>query len=77
MEALGVYLPHNSTLEYDEHDKGEEGVIPVLVQTPQSNTENLEDKEGCYSMFFEKFLESRDGYIESVKSVILLCVLEV
>ena len=35
-------LLDKGALEHDEHHEGEDGVVPVLVQTPQSNTEHLQ-----------------------------------
>ena len=42
------YLSHVSqllldqrALEPDQHGEREQGIVPVLVQTPQDNTENL------------------------------------
>ena len=28
-------------LEHDQHEEGEEGVVPVFVQAPQANAEHL------------------------------------
>jgi hypothetical protein len=38
-------LPNNGALENDEHKEGKERIVPVLVEHPKSNTEDLEDEE--------------------------------
>ena len=50
-------LLNQGALEYDQHEEGEDGVVPVLVQTPQTNTENLKNKEWCSCSFNEKLFE--------------------
>lgn len=47
------YLEYDSTLKYNEHEQREERVVPILVQTPQTDTENLKDEERGHSMFLE------------------------
>ena len=37
-------LVDQGTLEHDKHEQGEEGVVPVLVQTPQAHTKHLKSK---------------------------------
>jgi len=48
-----TYLKDDGTFEYDQHKSGEQGIIPILVQTPQSDTKDLKDEEWGYSMFGE------------------------
>ena len=47
------YLPDDGGFKDDEHEEGEDRVVPVLVQTPESDTKDLEDEEWGHGMFFE------------------------
>lgn len=64
-EALG----DGRALEDDEHEEGEEGVVPVLVQTPQRDAEDLEDEEGGGGVLAEELEEGGDGDVELVLAV--------
>jgi hypothetical protein len=46
-----TYLKDDSTFKYDQHEQSKQGIIPILVQTPKSNTEDLENKEWSDGMF--------------------------
>lgn len=64
-----TYLPDDSGLKDDQHDEGEDGVVPVLVQAPKGNTEDLEDEEGCNSVFLEELHELGQGNVESIHAI--------
>jgi hypothetical protein len=65
-------LPDNSALEGDEHKKSEERVVPVFIEHPKTNTEDLEDEEGRDGVLLEQLGEGRDGNIKSVEAIVLL-----
>ena len=65
-------LPHHSALESNEHEQGKERVVPVLVEHPKSDTEDLEDKERCDGVLLEQLSESRNGDIERVGAIVML-----
>jgi hypothetical protein len=65
-------LPHDGALEGDKHEEGKEGIIPILVKHPQTDTEDLENEKGSNSMFLKELGEGRYGDIEGVRAVILL-----
>ena len=64
-------LPHNGALESDQHEQGEQRVVPVFIQHPQSDAEDLEDEEGRNGVFLEQLGEGRDGDIEFVCAIML------
>jgi hypothetical protein len=47
------YLPHHSAFENEEHEEGEKRIVPILIQTPQSDTKDLEDEEWRNGVFLE------------------------
>jgi len=65
-------LPDDSTLENDEHEESKERIVPVLIEHPKSNTEDLEDEEWCNGVLLEQFGKGRNGDIESVGAIVLL-----
>lgn len=70
MSRQRPYLPHNSTLKHNKHKECEETVVPILIQTPKGDAEDLEDKEGRCGVFREQFREGRDRNIKLVLSVL-------
>ena len=70
MNRQKPYLPHNGTLKHDKHEEREETVVPILVQTPKGDAEDLEDKEGCCGVFREQFREGGDGNVKLILSVL-------
>lgn len=64
-----AYLRDGRALEHDEHEQRKETVIPVLVQTPQRDAEDLEHKEWRGRMLAEQLEEARHRDIELVLSV--------
>jgi hypothetical protein len=64
-------LPHNGALEGDEHEERKEGIVPILVEHPQADTEDLEDKERGDGMFPEKFGEGGNRDIKGVGAIVL------
>ena len=54
-----------NSLERDQHKESEEGVIPVLVQAPQTHTEDLEHKERSSGPLPKQLPEIRQSYIQS------------
>lgn len=60
------YLEHDSAFENDQHEKSEQAVVPIFVQTPESDTEDLEDKERRGSMFPKECGERRNWNIEFI-----------
>ncbi len=65
-------LPHHGALEHDQHEEGEKRVVPILVQHPQADAEDLEDEEGRYRMLLEELGEGGHGDIEGVDTIVLL-----
>ena len=45
-------LHDNGSLEGEDHEEGEDGVLPIGVQAPQNDTEELEDGEGRDELLF-------------------------
>lgn len=70
-------LPHHSGLKHDKHDEGEDGVVPLLIETPESNTEDLEDKEGGNSVLKEELGKGGNGDIKLVGAVDTVGKLEI
>jgi len=64
-----TYLPDDGGLKYDQHEQGEERVVPVLIQAPKSDTENLENEEGGDGVFLEKLSELGQGNVESIEAI--------
>lgn len=62
-------LPDDRRLEDDQHDQGEDRVVPVFIQAPKSNTKDLEDEEWSDGMFLEEFRERRFGNVEPVHAI--------
>ena len=48
-------LPDDRTLEHDKHEQCEQTIIPILVQTPQGDTEDLKNKKRCSGLFSKEF----------------------
>jgi hypothetical protein len=59
-------LVYDRALEHDEHEQSEQAVIPIFVQTPECNAENLEDEERGNTVLCEEGCECGDGDIEFV-----------
>lgn len=64
-------LPHNRALESDKHEQGEDRVVPVFIETPQADTEQLEDEERRHSVLLEQLAERRDGDVERVETIVV------
>lgn len=62
---ISKLLLNKGALEHDEHDEGENTVVPVLVQTPQSDAENLEDKERSDRTFLEELSKLGHNHFQS------------
>jgi hypothetical protein len=58
-------LEYHSAFKDNQHEKSKQRVVPVLIQTPQTNAENLKHEEGSYGVFLEKFNKSRDRDIKA------------
>ena len=43
--------PHNCTFKHDKHEQRKQAAVPVLVETPQRDTESLDSEEGRSGMF--------------------------
>ncbi len=65
-EKTIAYLPDDSALEDNQHEEGEQTVIPILVQAPECHTENLENEERSGCLFREQFGERWDRNVELV-----------
>ena len=59
-------MPYNRALEQDEHEQSEQAVVPIFIQTPECDAENLEDEEWGNTVFCEEGCECRDGDIEFI-----------
>lgn len=64
-----VYLEYDGALKDDEHEEGKETVVPVLVETPESDTEYLKDKKGGGCVFCKEFCEGGNGDVELVLAI--------
>ena len=69
MSKFDTHLPDHRALKNDKHEQGEEAVVPVLVQTPESDTEHLEDEERCRCVLSEKGSEGWNWDIELVLAI--------
>ncbi|KAI6750013.1 hypothetical protein HG531_007278 [Fusarium graminearum] len=65
-------LPDDGALENDEHKEGEERIVPILIEHPKSNTEDLKDEEWCNGVLLEQFGKGGNGDIEGVGAIVLL-----
>jgi hypothetical protein len=52
-----THLEDNCAFEDNQHESGEQTVVPVFVQAPKSYTEDLEDEERCDGVLGEQFRE--------------------
>jgi len=67
-----AHLENDGALKDNQHERCEQGVVPVLVQAPQRHAEHLEDEEGRDGMLGEELGEFRDGdmaFILAVRSL--------
>jgi len=64
-----TYLPHDGTFKHHQHEQGEETVVPVFIQNPKGDTENLENKERGSSMLAKEFGEGGDRNVELVPAI--------
>ena len=62
-------LEDHSTLKDDQHECGEQRIIPILVQAPQSDAEHLEDEERRDGVLSEQFGEFGDGNVTLIDAV--------
>lgn len=49
-QCLQSILRH-SRLKQEEHEKSKQTVVPILIQTPKTNTENLYCKTQCHQQY--------------------------
>ena len=54
-------LEADGGLEDDEEDEREDGVVPVLVQAPEQDAQDLEDEEGCHRVLLQACVGGGDG----------------
>jgi hypothetical protein len=64
-----TYLKDDSTFKDNQHEQSKQGLIPILVQTPKCNTENLENKEWSDGMFGKQFSEFGNWDVTFVRPV--------
>jgi hypothetical protein len=57
MKIKGLHLPNDGALKYDQHEESEYTVIPILIQAPKSDAENLKDEEWCCRLLSKQFGE--------------------
>lgn len=69
LSSLDTHLEDDRALEDDEHKRGEERVVPVLVQAPEGDTEHLEDKERGDGVLCKELGELWDGNVTLVLAV--------
>lgn len=69
-------LEDNGTFEDHQHERGEERIVPVLVQAPQSHTEHLKDEEWGHGMLSEQLGELGNGDVTFVVSISRLEVIK-
>jgi hypothetical protein len=60
------YLRDCSALEDDQHEQCEKRVVPVLVEAPECDAEDLEDEERRSRMFPKELQERGDRDVELV-----------
>ena len=68
-------LPNYCALEGDQHEEGEKRVVPVLIQHPKTNAEDLKNEEGSHCVLLEELGKCGHGDVESVGAIVLLLVL--
>jgi hypothetical protein len=61
-----THLEDDGAFKDDQHEEGEERVVPVLVQTPETDTEELEHKEGRHRVLAKDFPEAWHRDVERV-----------
>ena len=62
-------LPHGCASKCDKREQRKQAVVPVFVETPQRDTEDLENEEWRDGMFCEWLPERRDRDIKRVLPV--------
>ena len=65
-------MPDDSALKDDQHEECEQRVVPVFIQHPKPNTEDLENEEWRNGVLLEKLEECRHWNIESVIAIVVL-----
>jgi len=64
-----THLPDNSALEHNQHEERKQAVIPILIQTPKADAEDLEDEEWGGCLFREQFRKSRNWDVECIVAI--------
>lgn len=67
--SIKAHLEYNGALEHNQHEQGEQTVVPILVETPEGDAEDLEDEEGGSSMFTEEFCKRGNRDVEFVPAI--------
>jgi hypothetical protein len=57
IKYLPTHLPYNCTFKHNQHKQREQAKIPILVQTPKRNAEDLEYEKWRRGMFAEQLRE--------------------
>lgn len=64
-----THLEDDGALKNDEHEEGEKRVVPVLVEHPQADAEDLEHKKGRDGVLGKEAEERRHGDVKRVGAV--------
>lgn len=59
-------MPYDRALEHDEHEQSEQAVVPIFVQTPECDAEDLEDEEWGNTVLCKEGRECRNRDIEFI-----------
>ena len=59
-------MPDNSALKHDEHEQREYRVIPVFIQAPEADAEDLKNEERRGRVLSEKGTEGWNWDVEFV-----------
>jgi hypothetical protein len=69
MTGVMTDLEYDRTLKHYEHEQCEQAVVPVFIQAPQPDAENLKNKERGRGVLGEQRREGWDGNVKFVLSV--------
>jgi hypothetical protein len=61
-------LEHDCALKDHQHEAGEKTVVPVFIQAPEGDAEDLENEEGCDGMLCEKFRELGNWNVAGIRA---------
>lgn len=48
------YLPDDGTFKYNQHEQSKQAIVPIFIQNPETNAENLEYEKGGGGVFYKQ-----------------------